>query len=191
MDAPSANDNTNREYDSWFYEHRFEVLLLNELVRNRIARCSNGGQKRAGVLDEIEKAFGAGRDGFLFGVSLAGGVLMQRAARMRLARKQTERLPLPVGRAIVAVLCSLASRNQELTDVAHTSDGCTLAASVTFSSLSLPALLVVGVRRKENDSIVEAEVQLPGGVIDWRKSKRILENLYRDIPHFASLDDYL
>jgi hypothetical protein len=73
-----SNDQRTDDHRSWFYEHRIEVLLLNELVRSRIARYTNGGRKRAGVVNEIEKAFDTGTTaGFVFGISVAGNVFLQ------------------------------------------------------------------------------------------------------------------
>lgn len=192
MGSVYSNDERIDDHSSWFHEHRIEVLLLNELVRSRIARYTNGGHKRVGVVDEIEKAFGTGTTaGFVFGISVAGSVFLQGARGMGSGRKRTENVPWPVGRTIVAVLCSLANRNQELADVAQGSDGCTLAAKVSFSAFSVPAILTVSIRRDESGCLVEAGTQMPSGVIDWGKSKRILEGLYTDVPRFVSLDDHL
>jgi hypothetical protein len=192
MGSVYPNDERINDHYSWFDEHRIEVLLLNELVRSRIARYTHGGRTRAGVVDEIEKAFGTGTTaGFMFGISVAGSVFLQGARGMRPGQKRTDNVPWPVGRTIVAVLCSLANRNQELADVAQGGDGCTLAAKVSFSALSVPAILTVSIRRNESGSVVEAGTQMPSGVIDWGKSKRILERLHTDVPHFVSLDDYL
>jgi hypothetical protein len=185
-----SGDESTDDYSSWFHEHRVEVLLLNELVRSRIARYTNSS-KPGGVLNEIERAFSSGRDGFLFGVALTGSVLLQRASRMHPGQKRTEEVSWPVGRAIVAVLCSLAIRNQELAEVTQVNDGCTLAAKISLSSFSIPGFLVVGIHGDENGSLIEAETQIPSGIIPWMKSKRILETLHDDIPRFASLDDYL
>jgi hypothetical protein len=107
------------------------------------------------------------------------------------SQKRTEKVPWPVGRTIVAVLCSLANRDQELADVAQGGDGCTLVAKVPFSAFNVPGILTVSIRHNESGSLVEAGAQMPNGVIDWGKRKRILESLYTDLPQFVSLDEYL
>lgn len=177
---------------SWQDEHRAEVLLLNPLIQNRIARHTRGGQAELSAISALKNAFSKGdKAGFLLGLSLAGNLLIQRRRKLPPGPKRTEQLPWPIGSTIVAVLVSFANRGQRLIDIQQGSAGCTLTGEIDFSSFSVPGLITASINRNADGSVIDAEVQLPGGQIDFGKRKRILNKLFDDIPRFTSLDKHL
>ncbi len=99
-----SNDNP-----SWFHEYRVEVLLLNNLVSSRIARYA-GGAGKGSVLHEMGKMFASTNAGYLLGLT---NVRLGRARRMRPGKNRSALMPWPVGRTIVAVMCSFAYHDQE------------------------------------------------------------------------------
>lgn len=177
---------------AWRDEHRVEILLLNPLVRNRIDRYTRGPRREPAMVAAMKDAFGKGdKAGFVLGLSLAGSALLQRRKRLPRGPRRTDELPLPIGSTIVAALVSFADRDQRLANIEQGSDGCILAAELDLSSFSMPGLLTASIARNGSGSVVEAEVQLPGGPIDFGKRKRILNAFFEDIPRFASLDTHL
>jgi hypothetical protein len=180
------------DYRSWRDEHRVEVLLLNPLIQNRIARHTRGSRREPSAVSTLKDAFSKGdAAGFIFGTSLAGSLFLQRRRRMARGPERAEQLPWPIGSTIVAVLVSFADRDQRLVDIEQGEAGCTLAAEIDFSNFSIPGLITAGVTKSANGSTLEAEVQLPGGPIDFGKRKRILNTFFNDVPRFAALDTHL
>lgn len=130
--------------------------------------------------------------GLVWGLSLAGSAFLQRRRRLLRGPRRTDELALPVGSTIVAALVSFADRDQKLANIEQGSDGCLLAAEIDFSSFSMPGLLTTSITRHGKGTVVvEAEVQLPGGPVDFGKRKRMLNAFFEDIPRFASLDTHL
>lgn len=176
----------------WRDEHRVEILLLNPLVRNRIDRYTRDRRREPAMLAAMRDAFRKGDTaGFVVGLSLAGNALLQRRRKLPRGPRRTDELPLPIGSTIVAALVSFADRDQRLANIEQGGDGCVLAAEIDLSSFSLPGLITASIARNASGTVVEAEVQLPGGPIDFGKRKRILNAFFEDIPRFAALDTHL
>ena len=116
------------DHRSWFHEHRVEVLLLNELVDSRIARYASGRGGRS-VMHAIGEAFVSTDAGSLLGLTNVG---IQRVRRTHPGKNRSELMPWPIGRTIVAVLCSFAYRNQGWSLAIQDSDGCTLTVNAHF-----------------------------------------------------------
>ncbi|MCP5086361.1 MAG: zinc ribbon domain-containing protein [Rhodobacteraceae bacterium] len=93
----------------------------------------------------------------------------------------------PPGRVIAAVLCSLASRNQTLSEGDQAKDGCVLVAKLPSSMWSWAGVISVTFTRYSNGCRVGAKITIPGQAFDWGKSKGSLADLFEDIPRFISL----
>lgn len=168
---------------SWHDEHRYAVLIGLDAVRDQIAQCAAGAQPGLGsehFLELCDAAFSS-----LGGVSLqtVGNIAMTLGARLGVAtgKTSTRECSAPIGRVIVAALCSLARHGQALEHVRQAEDGCVLEAALRPDMRSLKGRLVVAIRRTDRGAAVEAAVKIPGQLFDWGKSKQCLERLFEDL----------
>src|SRR5262249_16714655 len=93
---------------------------------------------------------------------------------------------LPVGRAIAATLCALASRNQHLKAVTEADNGCTLEAALPSDMLTTEGRLKITILGIGNTTNVMAATDIPGPLFALSKSKRALTALFDEIKGFAS-----
>lgn len=87
----------------------------------------------------------------------------------------------PVGRVIVAALCSLAKGGYTLQDVRQASDGCMLICAIPSDMFSLAGQLLVTIQRESQGASVHASTRIEGQMFDWGKSTRCLNELFKDI----------
>ncbi|MDZ4818061.1 MAG: zinc ribbon domain-containing protein [Planctomycetota bacterium] len=98
-----------------------------------------------------------------------------------LEKTQSQVLRMPVARAMLRVLCSMARNNQVLRDAQQATDGCMFRATLQSTLLSLEGEVIVVVRRAPAGTEVQAAIKIPGAWYDWGKSKRALELLFADL----------
>lgn len=91
------------------------------------------------------------------------------------------------GRALAAILCSMASRNQTLVAVQEGADGCILQGDVPSSMTTWKGKISVTVERRPEGALVSSAVVFPGQTADWGRSKRLLEELHQDILNYRTL----
>jgi hypothetical protein len=102
------------------------------------------------------------------------------------------RFNLPIGRAMVAVLCSFESRGQQLIDFDQQAEGCVLLAKMPLKLLSATGELAVDLRKEGGGSGATAGVRIPGMRSHRTRSvRKTIDALYSDIPRIASLDQHL
>ena len=99
----------------------------------------------------------------------------------------SQRLELPPGRAIVATLCSLASRGQTLKALRQGADGVVIEAVLPSDMFAVEGTLFVTIRRDGTGTIVEAATKVTGQMFDWGKSSRALRTLLGEIDGLATL----
>ena len=87
----------------------------------------------------------------------------------------------PIGKVIVAALCSLAKNGQSLREVKQLENGCLLEATMPSDMFAFEGTLYVTVGKEDHGTTVEAATHIPGQIFDWGKSKRCLDRLFRDI----------
>ncbi|RMD62953.1 hypothetical protein D6833_06235 [Candidatus Parcubacteria bacterium] len=159
------------------------MLLRQPEVRDLIARHSSQSPKRMSADDFLElcdRAFVP-----LTGVSLAeiGAIVQPVYAALGVKTGKVRRafFAAPVGKVLVAALCSLARHGQPLHKVEQGQDGCLLKAGIPSDMWSFAGDLVITVQRVEQGATVEAATVIKGQLYDWGKSKRILTALFDDI----------
>jgi hypothetical protein len=104
---------------------------------------------------------------------------------LRTGKHGSERLAWPVGRVIVAVLCSLARHGIEISSVRQAQDGCVIEAVTPSGPTSLTGTLVTTVTRDGAGTHVDAAATIHGQLLDYGTSKARLRNLFDDIAQFA------
>ena len=95
------------------------------------------------------------------------------------ARK--ELLPFPAGRMIVNALCSLAERGLELKEVHQGEDGCVLEATIPGNFWTWNGDLNLSIRQHARGTEIEAAAKIHGQLIDWGRSRRLLDDLFADL----------
>ena len=83
---------------------------------------------------------------------------------IRTGKTRTEAVPWPVGRVIVAVLCSMARHTVTIGAVHQGADGVVLEATLPSSAYSLKTTLVVTITRRPPGTSVQAAASTRAGV---------------------------
>ena len=175
------------ESPAWFDEIRYTVLLHFPEVRDQIANCAAQTKSRM----TGEQFLGLCDTAFI----PVAGVSVKKLATIvqpiyanlgvRTGKKRTELLPLPGGRIIVGVLCSLARGGQNLRKVEQAEDGCLLEAAIPSDIWSFEGDLFITVKHHPPGTLVEAAAVIKGQLFDWGKSKRCLEQLFSDLRNLS------
>ena len=97
-------------------------------------------------------------------------------------KTRTEHFSQPVGRILVAALCSAKRNGFGLRDVQQASDGCLMNCSLASDMFSLEGDLFISIKREENGTTtVDAFTRIAGQMFDWGKSNRALNQLFSDL----------
>jgi hypothetical protein len=179
----TVDSNLEPPPQDWANEIRYEVLLSIPEVRDLVARHASQAQKRMSADDFLElcdKAFVP-----ITGVSLAkvGAIVQPIYATLgiKTGKIRKELFTEPVGKALIAAICSLARHGQSLNKVEQGEDGCLLKAGIPSDIWSFRGDILVTIQHQEQGSSVEATTIIKGQLYDWGKSKRILTELFDDI----------
>lgn len=170
--------------EDWSDEIRYERLMLRPEVRDLIARHAASAIKRMtgeeflGHCDKVLKSLPGGAS-----LATVASVVQPVYARLgiRTGKRRTEVVARPPGKALVAVLCSLARRGRTLREVRQAQDGCVLQASLPSDLFSFEGDLLITIRRHEGGTLVEAAATVKGQLFDWGKSRRCLNELFEDL----------
>jgi hypothetical protein len=165
-----------------------QAIISVPEARARIADHASRAKKKFSGEDFLECCDS------LFG-SLTGGVPLSIVAKiaqplseklgLKTGKQRTERLAGPPGCVLVAVLCSLAERGQQLSEINQAPTSCTIRASLPSDVWALKGELLVNVRVDNGSTFLEAETIIPGQIYDWGKSNRALDRLFADITQLA------
>ena len=107
---------------------------------------------------------------------------------MQTGKTQTEEVPWPTGRVIVAVLCSCARRSMTIGAVHQGADGVVIEATLPSSALAMKSTLVATIARSSPGTSVQAAAATKGQLYDWGRSKRTLQTLFEDVAALAAPD---
>ncbi|MBA8947575.1 MULTISPECIES: hypothetical protein [Streptomyces] len=167
----------------WAHEHRYDVLLATPAVHEAVRRNAARARRPMSAQEFLSRAASLTP---LVGAPMLGGAERGRrlglALRLRTGRTREAELPVPVGRVLAAVLCSLALRAQEVRAVAQHEDGCTLTADIPSDARTFGGVLEVCVTRAApGTTSVRAKAEIPGQLIDWGTSRRTLDTLLADL----------
>lgn len=172
---------TEAEIVGWRDEVRFDVLVRVPEVRRRVERNA-ALAKRKLTGEEILSFAGSALS---LGVpldKLAGYVQPMYASwGVKTGKSRHEQVAVPVGEAIVRVLCSFARDGQTLQDVQQADDGCVLTATLPSDLFALEGRMIVGVRSGAGVTRVDAETVIEGQWIDWGKSRRRIDKLFGEL----------
>jgi len=103
------------------------------------------------------------------------------AMGVRTGKTQGRKLDQPVGYSILATLCFLGSRAMPLAGVADAEGHCLVQAILPSNALSWKGRVMVSIQAAEGGSLVEASTKIPGQMMDWGRSTRLLRDLFEDL----------
>ncbi len=165
----------------WADETVYEQLLKYPDVRERIARASQRnrktmtGEEMLALFDSIVPT----------GVSLEKltVALLPIFDRMgiKTGKQSSVTLRVRAGHGIVATLCALASQGYELQKVDQSENGCVLTAMIPSNLWTNRGELVVALQRGDRCLEIQSATTISGQLIDWGRSRRILDDLLAEI----------
>lgn len=187
--APAAWSEPASRVD-WSHEVRYDVLVAHPDVRDLLAQSARGSQLNisAEKLLKVYDKFVAKAAGSVALSDLATVVvpIFTRMGVRTAAKQRSEMVAAPVGRTIVALLCSLAARGSTVKDVHQACDGCAIEAVLPSDIWSWEGALVVTVTAQGDWSRLDARTTIAGQSFDWGKSMRWLDHLVSDVHAFRS-----
>lgn len=166
---------------SWDDEVRYETLLRHREVRDLIKRYADSavkGPTGEQILSIAEKIIPMGISTEKL---LAVVVPIYKKMGIQMGRERQGMIAAPVGRVIVRALCSLAKHGQTIRQVHQADDGCQIDAVLPSDLWALEGDLYVTVQRQGTMTHVAARTHLAGQYLDWGKSTRRLERLFKEI----------
>jgi hypothetical protein len=169
--------------DDWADEVRYSILLHFAEVRDEIARFAAQAKKGLSAEEFLKACDLAFKP--LTGVSLSqiATIAAPISSRLgiRMEKKRNWSIKRPIGKVLVATLCSMARHGQTLKNVQQAQDGCIFEATVPSDIWSFAGEFVVSIHRDTGRTHVEGSVKIPGQLYDWGKSQQSLDRLYQDL----------
>lgn len=167
----------NADWTCW---HEYERLINHPPVRRRLQAAAQRSSQRI-TADQ----FMAVCDGVLGGMT--GGVPVSVIAKIampinkkhgfRTGKQRTLHTSLPVGAAVVEVLCWLARTERTLKGAVQMPAGCRLHASLPFDLRAYEGELTVSIAAAATGTTIQAETEIAGQWYDWGKSNKALDEL--------------
>lgn len=186
LKAPRSSSHvpTPHAFPDWSEEFRYEELLKVPEVRTLIERHSVQAVKKVSGEQFLELADVVYKP-LMGGLSLTkvAGIIQPLYASWGISTGQTrsQAFRKPVGKMIVSVLCSLARHGQTLKHVEQGSDGCVIQALLPSDIWALAGDLIITVQRDGTGTRIDAATKIGGQLFDWGKSKRCLEDFFREL----------
>jgi hypothetical protein len=100
---------------------------------------------------------------------------------MSTGKTRSQEFDLPVGHAIVAILCSFARTGLSVREVRQASNGCMLISTIPSGINNFEGDLLINVTKRAKGTGVSATARIPGQIYDSGKCKKCLNQLFTDI----------
>ena len=173
--APSAS-RPNYFMDSvpedWSHEINYERLIQMPGVKDQIETRIPTGTKR--TLEDFLTVPPGKRS--IPGMVIQG--IVGNFSGMRRFNDRDQLISAPCSKILVSVLCYLASSEIRFTSVQQGSEKCTLICKIPASIRSWQGELEITVTRGVRECKMEADTSIDGQIIDWGRSKSILQRLF-------------
>lgn len=92
-----------------------------------------------------------------------------------------EFLPSPVGKMLVAAVCSLSRRGRPLKEVHQGENGCVIEATLPQGLRALEGQITLSIERHPHGTLVDAKAQIPGQKYDWGVSRKCIDEIFDDL----------
>ena len=171
----------------WSRESRYAVLIAHPEVHEILASAASRAGKPI-PLDKVFAIYDKLMASSLQGVSSAAlppvAAAIGTSLGIKTGKERSETVDLPIGRAIVSILGSLAAQGYPIKEVHQAQDGCAIEATMPPGLASYDGTVFVTVAAEGERSRVEARTAIGGQLYDWGKSKRALERIFSDLGGF-------
>jgi len=177
-EAPPASEEIVQD---WSRETRYEKLIRVPEVRDMIDRhAAMNGKRLSGeeFLAFCDKVIPLG---FPLAKLVTSAQTLNTRLGIKTGKQRSETLETPPGAVMVAALCSFARNGQTIRRASQLDDGCLLETTLPSDVWTLEGSLHLSVRQAGAGTLVEAATTIQGQLFDWGKSKRCLEELFRDL----------
>jgi hypothetical protein len=169
----------------WKDECRYQVLLHFPEVRDLIARHVPPAVKGL-TGDDVLKicdTFTRPLTGLPISISKLTAVVVPIYARLGIetVASRKEMLEAPVGKMLVAAVCSLSRRGRPLKQVHQGEDGCVIEATIPPGWRSYEGQVVLSIERQHPGTLVDATAKIPGQKYDWGVSKKCIDEIFEDL----------
>jgi hypothetical protein len=164
----------------WQNESNYETLIRNPEVRDILAKQKPATAHMTG--EEFVESFGKiAKSPISLGPILP--IMQEFYGRLGIhtGKTRSEHYSLPVGRVIVSALCAISRGGQKVLEVRQASDGCMLICEIPSDMFSLAGQLLVTIQRESEGVSVRADTHIEGQLMDWGKSSRCLNQLFKGI----------
>jgi hypothetical protein len=169
----------------WQDEYRYQVLIHFPEVRDLIARHAPPSTKGLTGEDflKICDAFTKPLTGLPIPISKLTSVVVPIYARLGIqtGSSRKEVVPAPIGKMLVAGVCSLARRGRPLKEVHQGENGCVFEASLPAGWRSYEGQIVLTIERQHEGTLVDATAKIPGQKYDWGASKKCVDEIFDDL----------
>jgi hypothetical protein len=183
--APASSGGAAENGLDWKDEHRYQVLLHFPEVRDLIAQHAPPAVKGLSGEDFVKicDTFARPLTGLPISISKLTSVVVPIYARLGIesSAMRKEVLNAPVGKMLVAAVCSLARRGRSLKEVHQGEDGCVIEALLPSSWRSYEGQVVLSIQRQHSGTLVDAAAKVPGQKYDWGVSKKCVDELFDDL----------
>jgi hypothetical protein len=169
----------------WKDECRYQVLLHFPEVRDLIARHAPPAVKGLTGEDflKICDTFSRPLTGLPISISKLTSVVVPIYARLGIqcSAMRKETLNAPVGKMLVAAVCSLARRGRSLKEVHQGEDGCVIEALIPAGWRSYEGQVVLSIQRQDPGTLIDATAKIPGQKYDWGVSQKCIDEIFEDM----------
>jgi len=100
---------------------------------------------------------------------------------IRTGKEQAELILSPIGTTLARALCSFASQGQAMTAVKQAESGCVLTLELPSNIYGFQGEMKLALTSDGQSTEATATTNQPGQLIDWGKSTRCLEQLFKDL----------
>jgi hypothetical protein len=179
----TSSDGASLVPGAWQEECRYQVLLhfpeVRDLIAKHAAKSQKGmtGEQILGLFDKAFKPI----DGVSLTTVASIAIPIYSHLGVETGKQRTAFTSYPIGKTVVAIVCSLARYGRTLKQVHQGEDGCVLEAVLPSDIWSFEGQLVISVQRTEEWTQVEAATKIPGQLYDWGKSNQCLDQLFDDL----------
>lgn len=190
-DAVPQSQSVSRDLD-WRSSRDFREILAHPEVQARIRRVAGstpGGMSADDWLKMAQPLMSlAGAKSLKLTTLKDSAVSFYEKLGVTTERNLQRSFEASFGEILAAALCSLAARNQPITDIESAEDGCVLAARAPSSLWSWEGTLALVFEIRSDGTQLTATSIVPGRAFDWGGKNKRLETLFDDISKYLDTD---
>lgn len=168
--------------NAWWQEHRYEELIQYNDVRRAIVEHARQARKGLSAEEFLKHCDAIFKPMGPISMTSVAAIVVPLYASWGIETKRTrsQTFSHPIGKTIIAVLCSLARTGRKLKEVHQGEDGCVVEATLPSDIWSWEGEILVTIQRAGHGSHVSGATRVPGTWFDWGKGSKCLDDLMKD-----------